>query len=316
MARTGLAQDERFAQHQTGADHAERPQRLECIAAALDERGLSDSCAAVAVGAVDMTLVEAVHTEDYVARLRKACSEGESFIDVPDSAICPASFEVARLAVGAAVQAVDDVMARRIDNAFCAVRPPGHHAERDASMGFCLFNNVAIAARRLLNHHGLDRVVVLDWDVHHCNGTQHIFEDDPRVLVISLHGHPGVVYPGTGFAEERGSGDGEGYTLNIPMLPPSGDAAYRRAFDEQVLPAIDTFAPEFVLLSAGFDAHRLDPLAPLELETESFAWMTDAMTAAAAQHCEGRLVSLLEGGYHVDALADSVCVHVARLLEA
>ena len=159
-------------------------------------------------------------------------------------------------------------------------------------------------------------MLILDWDVHHCNGTQHTFERDPKVFVVSLHGHPSFVYPGTGFAEERGTDVGEGFTLNVPMLPGAGDNAYRRAFDETVLPAIEGFKPQFALVSAGFDAHRLDPLAPIELDTESFGWMSDAILGVAGIHCGGRLVSLLEGGYHLDALAESAALHVQRLLDA
>jgi acetoin utilization deacetylase AcuC-like enzyme len=217
------------------------------------------------------------------------------------------------LAAGTAVQAVDDVMAGRIDNAFCAVRPPGHHAERHMSLGFCLFNNIAVAAQHLIDDHGLTRVLILDWDVHHGNGTQHTFEADPRVLFISLHGHPGIVYPGTGYAHERGKGPGEGFTINIPMLPPSSDSEWHLAFAEKVLPAADRFRPEFVLVSCGFDAHRLDPLAPLELSTDIFGWMTDRALELARTHGHGRLVSLLEGGYHLQALADCACLHVERL---
>ena len=183
-------------------------------------------------------------------------------------------------------------------------------------MGFCLLNNIAIAARHLLDGHGLSRVLILDWDVHHGNGTQHTFESDPRVLFISIHGHPGMVYPGTGYDYERGRGAGEGFTINLPMLPPAGDDEYRRAFDAAILPAVDKFGPKFVLISAGFDAHRLDPLAPLKLETESYGWMTDELLRVAGKHCNGRLVAILEGGYHLDALADSVALHVARLLDA
>ena len=314
MATTGLAQDPRFQEHRTASGHPERPERLARIAEVLAQRGLADRCTPIEISPIDMTLVSRVHAESYIQHVETACRDGKTFIDVPDSAICGVSYDVALLAVGTVINAVDDVMAGRIDNAFCAVRPPGHHAEHHLSMGFCLFNNVAIAATHLIEDHGLSRVLILDWDVHHCNGTQHTFEADPRVLVISLHGHPSVVYPGTGFAHERGIGEGEGFTLNIPMMPPSGDDEYRRAFEEQVVPAIDRFMPEFVLISAGFDAHRLDPLAPLELETESFGWMTRTMLDVAGRHCRGRLVSLLEGGYHLDALADSVATHLDCLL--
>ncbi len=233
---------------------------------------------------------------------------------MPDSTICPESFEIARLAAGAAVNAVDAVMAGRVRNAFCAIRPPGHHAEHGMSLGFCLFNNVAVAAQSLLDRYALSRLLILDWDVHHGNGTQHTFEADPRVLFTSIHGHPGILYPGTGYARERGTGAGEGFTINCPMMPPSSDTEYRKVFDDPILPAIERFRPEFVLISAGFDAHALDPLAPLELPTESFGWMTDAVLDVARRHASGRLVSLLEGGYSLEALADCVTLHLARLL--
>ncbi len=317
MAVTGLVQDARFQRHLTGPGHPERPQRVARIAAALDERELTQICKPIEVTPAARETLLAVHAGPYLERLQKACEDGLPYIDVPDSAICPESYEIAKLAAGAVVNAVDEVMSGRLNNAFCAVRPPGHHAERQVSMGFCLLNNVAIAARRLLNQHGLSRVLILDWDVHHGNGTQHIFEEDPRVLFISLHGHPGIVYPGTGYAHERGKGAGEGFTLNVPILPPGRDEVWRRAFDDSVLPAIARFDPQFVLISAGFDAHRLDPLAPLELETQSYGWMTDELLGAAARHhCGGRLVSVLEGGYHLDALADSVALHIQRLLAA
>lgn len=316
MANTGLAQDERFQRHLTGPGHPERPERLAHIASVLHDRGLDEACKPVEVSPIDMEFVGRIHEQTYVERIKRACDDDLPYIDVPDSGICRESYEIAKLAAGAVVNAVDDVMAGRLDNAFCPVRPPGHHAEHHMSTGFCLFNNIAIAVRHLLDDHGLARVLILDWDVHHGNGTQHTFQDDPRVLYISLHGHPRYVYPGTGYDYERGTGPGEGYTINLPMTPPSGDDEYRRAFDDSVLPAIERFDPQFVLLSAGFDAHRLDPLAPLELETESFGWMTDAMVTVARKHCDGRLVSILEGGYDLDALGDSVSLHLTRLLDA
>ena len=181
-------------------------------------------------------------------------------------------------------------------------------------MGFCLFNNIAIAARHLLKSHGLERVLILDWDVHHGNGTQHSFDDDPRVFFCSLHGHPDSLYPGTGYAHERGSGAGEGTTLNLPMQPGAGDAEYRAAFCEHVLPAARAYRPEFILISAGFDAHRADPLAPIELETSSFEWMTEEVRALADECCGGRLVSMLEGGYNLDALGESAAVHLRCLM--
>lgn len=316
MGTTGLAQDERFQRHDTGPQHPERPERLAAVARALDERGLAAKCVPIDRSPIDMELVGEVHTADYIERLREACETGQPFIDNPDSAICPESFEIAQLAAGTVINAVDAVMDGRVDNAFCAVRPPGHHAERHLSMGFCLLNNISLAATHLLGRHGLARVLILDWDVHHGNGTQHIFETDPRVLFISLHGDPSVVYPGTGYARETGKGTGEGFTLNLPMAPPSGDAIWRAAFDDVVLPRVSEFAPQFVLISAGFDAHRLDPLAPLSLDTSTYGWMTEALVGVAERHCGGRLVSVLEGGYHLSALGDCVALHLSKLLEA
>ncbi|MFQ5590702.1 MAG: histone deacetylase [Phycisphaerae bacterium] len=316
MAAVGLAQDKRLQDHLTGGAHPERPQRLEAIAAALCTHRLTQACASVEVSPIDLELVRRVHADSYITRVESACADGLTYIDVPDSAICPRSYEVALLAAGAVINAVAEVMAGRLDRAFCAVRPPGHHAEHDRSIGFCMFNNVAIAAQYLLDQHHMERVLIVDWDVHHGNGTQHTFDADPRVLFISLHGHPGIVYPGTGYADERGKGGGIGTTINLPMIPPAGDGGYRAAFDDTVLPAVLRFAPQFVLVSAGFDAHRLDPLAPLELETTTFGWMTDELVAVAKRHCGGRLVSVLEGGYHLGALGECTSLHVARMLEA
>ena len=316
MARTGLIQDNRFQRHATGPGHPERPERLAAIAEALSERRLDEACTAINASPVDMALVRSLHTPAYLDRLESACRTGLAYIDEPDSAICTESLEIARLGAGAVIGAVDAVMAGTIDNAFCAVRPPGHHAEHDRSRGFCLLGNVALAAKHLIDHHRLDRILILDWDVHHGNGTQHLFDADPRVLFISLHGHPDFVYPGSGFTAERGIGAGEGFTLNIPMLPGTGDAEYHAAFADKVQPEIQRYAPQFVLISAGFDAHRLDPLAPINLESESFGWMTRTMTEIATRHCDGHLVSVLEGGYHLPALAESVSIHIETLLSA
>lgn len=183
-------------------------------------------------------------------------------------------------------------------------------------MGFCLYNNVAVAARHLLDRHGLDRVLILDFDVHHGNGTQHSFEDDPRVFYCSLHQHPATLYPGTGYADERGVGAGVGTTLNLPFLPGAGDREYREAFEGAFLPQAHAFAPQFMLVSAGFDAHRDDPLAGINLETLSFEWLSREVTRFAGEVCGGRLVSVLEGGYDLDALGDCAALHVRALLEA
>ncbi len=213
-------------------------------------------------------------------------------------------------AVGAVCAAVDAVVAGDADNAFCAVRPPGHHAEADHAMGFCLFNSVAIGAQRARQLHGLERAAIIDFDVHHGNGTQAIFENNPHVFYASTHQAP--LYPGTGARSETGVGN----IVNVPLRPMSGSAEFRHAFNEFILPALEDFRPDFILVSAGFDAHRADPLAQLMLVEADYAWVTERLMACAARHCEGRIVSSLEGGYDLDALAASAAAHVAALMAA
>ena len=232
MAKTGFVCDPRFERHITSAGHPERPERLRAISNALTERGLTSLTIPIDPKPADLALVRRNHNEGHLKRIRSWCARGRTHGNTPDTDISPESFDTALLAAGGVVQAVDAVMASELDNAFCAVRPPGHHAERNIAMGFCLINNVAVAARRLIEDHKLKRVLILDWDVHHGNGTQHSFYDDPRVLYVSLHGHPGILYPGTGYAHERGRGAGEGFTLNVPIVPPGGDDVWRKAFDE------------------------------------------------------------------------------------
>ncbi len=315
MAKTGLVLDERFERHDTGPGHAECAARLKAIRKVLAESGLDRRCLRIEPVPVSDVVLHRIHEPAYVGRVEATCRKGATYIDVPDSAICAVSYEVARLAAGSVIEAVDAVMGGRLDNAFCAIRPPGHHAEQDRSMGFCLFNNMALAAAHLLVVHGLERVLIVDWDVHHGNGTQHAFESRADVLVCSLHGDPNWVYPGSGFASETGLGPGAGYTLNLPLMPEATGSAYRQAFVEKLLPAVEAYQPQFVLVSAGFDAHRLDPLAPICLETADYDWMTRWVMDLAHRHCGGRLVSMLEGGYHLEALADSVKTHLTLLLD-
>ena len=221
------------------------------------------------------------------------------------------SWEVANLAAGGVLGVADAVMQGTANNGFAMIRPPGHHAERDTALGFCLFNNIAITARYLQQFHGVEKVLILDWDVHHGNGTQHAFEADPSVLFISLHQYP--YYPGTGAWSETGVGKGVGATVNCPMSAGSGNEEYQQAFTEKILPAIHQFKPEVVLLSAGFDAHQRDPLGAINLTTEFYGWMSQEMLAIADQYAQGRLISMLEGGYDLQALADCISTHVSAL---
>jgi len=222
----------------------------------------------------------------------------------------PRTLAAARRAAGAVVAAVDMVMAREVRNAFCAVRPPGHHAETATAMGFCFFDNVVIGARHALEAHGLERVAIVDWDVHHGNGTQDLVWDDPRILFCSTHQMP--LYPGTGAAEERGA---HGQVINVPLPPGASGGVFRAGMLGRVLPAVEAHRPEMIFVSAGFDAHARDPLANLNLVEADFAWATAQLCALADKHCSGRIVSTLEGGYDLSALAASVAAHVRVLME-
>lgn len=257
------------------------------------------------------TWIESVHSRDLVKRARAACEHELPYLDVMDVGVSKDSFDVALLAAGAAQELADRVAAGDVDNAFALCRPPGHHAEHNQALGFCLFNNVAIAARYLQKHHGLDKILILDWDVHHGNGTQHTFEEDPAVLYVSTHQYP--YYPGTGARSETGVGRGDGATLNCPMPAGAGDDLYRAAFTEKILPKIDEFAPQFIIISAGFDAHVDDPLANINLSTEFFGWMSTRLMEAADKHCQGRIISMLEGGYNVSKLPLCVDMHLRAL---
>ncbi len=315
MPEVGLVFDERFKQHDTGPGHPERPARLDAVRAGLEWWGHLAGCTPIDFAEIERELLTKIHDAAYVDRVRAACESGVTFIDSPDSAVCPASYRIGLLAAGAAVAAARAVGRGEVSRAFCALRPPGHHAERGESMGFCLFNNVALAAHVLRHEAGIPRVAIVDWDVHHGNGTQHIFEADPSVLFISLHGHPQTLYPGTGFEHEKGTGEGAGFTLNIPMMPGATDADYHRAFAEQVIPALDHFAPGVILISAGFDAHENDPLASICLTDAAFASMLRELLAVARRHCHGRVVSILEGGYNLEVLRNCVAEHVRILRE-
>ena len=308
---TGFLYDERFLDHDAGARHPERRERLTSCMAHLSAQAWFEELHMLAPRAADEAWIESVHSSELITRARSACEQELPYLDVMDVGVSRDSFDVALLAVGGAQILADKIVGAEVDNAFALCRPPGHHAEYNQALGFCLFNNVAIAARYLQKQHGLDKILILDWDVHHGNGTQHCFEDDPSVLYVSTHQYP--FYPGTGAYSETGVGRGEGATLNCPMPAGAGEAEYRAAFVEKILPRIDAFAPEFVIVSAGFDAHVDDPLANISLGTEFFGWMSARLMEAAERHCGGRLISLLEGGYNVNKLALCVDEHLQVL---
>jgi acetoin utilization deacetylase AcuC-like enzyme len=243
--------------------------------------------------------------------IKARCRSGEQILDDGDTHVSKDSFDVALLAAGGVTLAIDQVMNGSLTRAFCAVRPPGHHAETSTVMGFCLFNNAAIGARYAQTRHGVERVAIVDWDVHHGNGTQQIFYEDDSVLFISLHQFP--FYPGTGAANERGAGKGEGFTLNCPMGVGSVEKDYLDAFQAQILPALHRFQPQLILVSAGFDAHADDPLAGINLTEDSFGRMTELVLEISERYCKGKIVSILEGGYDLQALSRSVESHLKAM---
>ncbi|MBF9231891.1 histone deacetylase family protein [Microvirga alba] len=294
--------------HQTPLGHPERPDRLRAIERALEKERFVPLLRELAPMA-EMESLTLAHPEHYVLSLRDV-SPREGLVRVDDDTVMsPGTYEAALRAAGGAVKAVDEVMTGRAANAFVAMRPPGHHAERTRAMGFCFFNNAAIAARHAQRHHGAQRVAILDWDVHHGNGTQDIFWDDASVLYCSTHEAP--LYPGTGTITETGR---HGTIVNAPLQAGDGSEAFRDALESIVLPRIDAFAPDLVVISAGFDAHWRDPLASLNLTETDFAWATQKLMTLADRHCRGRIVSVLEGGYDLEGLSKSVSMHIDALM--
>ena len=311
--KTGIVTDESFLEHETGAGHPERPERLVAISRMLDAASgteLGESLRTIAARDATDEEIHRVHRPEHVA-LVAATARRDHFAFDADTPVCARSARAARRAVGGAVSLVDSVMAGEITNGFAFVRPPGHHAEPDRAMGFCLFNHVAIAAAHLRAAHGLERVAIVDWDVHHGNGTQDAFYGDPGVLFVSSHQYP--FYPGTGAATEVGRGEGEGFTLNLPFPGGYGDAEYVEAFVDVVEPVLRKFAPHFILVSAGFDAHRRDPLAGMEVTEDGFAKLARVLLRTAHEVCDDRVVALLEGGYDLEGLARSTAAVLGEM---
>jgi acetoin utilization deacetylase AcuC-like enzyme len=311
--QVGWVYHDLFTQHDTGPRHPERADRLRAIVQGIKQAGLDQKLTPLKFKAAPLPPIEAVHDADYLRRAHDAFDLGQHHLD-PDTPINDISFDAAMLASGGILAACDAVMAGEVKRAFCAVRPPGHHAERDRAMGFCIINHVAVAAQHLISHHGLQRVAIVDFDVHHGNGTQHIFEDRADVLFISIHEDPTHLYPGTGYAHEIGKGPGEGFTLNIPMDPHTGDKQWIDAMQRTIVPRLHTYKPQFLILSAGFDAAADDPLAHIEMTTEGFAAISRHLVAAADDLCGGRIVSSLEGGYDLRSLSQGVNAHLQALL--
>jgi acetoin utilization deacetylase AcuC-like enzyme len=329
----GYCSSAQFVLHETGPHHPERPDRIRAVARAVRQAGLIDSADPFPDFAADFQLapvggekllelsarpaeektLRLVHSQAEIDLVRRVCENGGGVLDQGDTPVGPRSFEIALLSCGAVLACCDAVMSGQVRRAFAAVRPPGHHAEPDRPMGFCLFSNLAIAARYLQHRHGVKTAAIVDFDVHHGNGTQAAFEDDPSVLFISLHQHPATCYPGTGSEWETGEGAGRGTTLNIPMEPGAGDEQYLQAFSGKVIPKLEHFKPEILLISAGFDAHRDDPLAQMQLSEAGFEAMTKMLVDFAEANCGGKIISALEGGYNLRALGRSVVRHLVAM---
>ncbi len=316
MKRTGFLYDERYLLHDTGPNHPESPERLKAIYQGIKQAGLLPNLTLIQAMRADLEWIETVHSKNYINRFETACRSGNSTFDTPDNQMCAETFETALLAVGGILEAVRLVMTDELDNVFCAVRPPGHHAEREFAMGFCYFNNIAIAARYLQIEWGIQRVGIIDFDVHHGNGTQHVFEEDPSVFYYSIHQHPTFAFPGTGRVFETGNGEGVGATRNYPVLPGHGDKEYQGLVERDLMPVMEAFSPEVILVSAGFDAHFDDDMSDIQLSTEGFSRIMQRIVALAELYSNGRLISVLEGGYCLERLPELAANHVKILLNA
>ncbi len=301
--KTGIVRDMRYLEHGAGYSHPESPERLVAIYAMLDEPDMAGLFLPVPVRPATTDEIAMIHRRSYIAMV--ADTAGSAFVSLdPDTATTAGSYAAATLAVGGLLNAIDKVLAGELDNAFALVRPPGHHAEADRAMGFCLFNNVAVGAMHAIKRHRLERVLIVDWDLHHGNGTQHAFYEDKRVLYFSTHQYP--YYPGTGALEENGSGAGLGYTINVPLRPGADNAHYLDVFRRLLQPVALKFKPELILVSAGFDIYKDDPLGGMGVTPEGFAALTRVLLNIADACCGGRLVMTLEGGYHIHGQAAGV----------
>jgi acetoin utilization deacetylase AcuC-like enzyme/formylglycine-generating enzyme required for sulfatase activity len=311
-SKTGFIYDDIYLEHKTTPDHPETPQRLVAIVERLKQNGLYPKLLKLTPSPAQLEWIELLHSSEYIKRAENSCKNSTRYLDSMDTPVSQKSYDAALMAVGGVFSAIDAVMQKKVTNAFCAVRPPGHHAVEDAAMGFCIFNNVAIGARYIQKQYSLSKILIIDWDVHHGNGTQAAFYDDPNVLYFSTHQYP--FYPGTGGVSEKGTGKGLNFNINVPLPAGSTDADYIEAFKEKLEPAALTFSPDFVLISAGFDAHENDLLGGMKVTTQGFAELTQIVKQIAQKCCENRLVAVLEGGYDLEGLADAVEAHINVLI--
>ncbi len=310
--KTGIFIDELFLKHDTGPYHPERPQRLEAIMERLQSKNLINKLFMLKKRYASKKELELVHSSNYIDYVQYVSNKGGGYLD-GDTVVSAHSFDAALLAAGSGLEALDNILENKIESALLLIRPPGHHSLKNRGMGFCLFNNIAICARYAITK-GFKKIVILDWDVHHGNGTQDEFYKEKEVLFISIHQYP--FYPGTGAMDEIGEGEGANFTLNVPMQKGSSDSDYKKMFENVILPKIYEYEPELILISAGFDAHELDPLGGIELTTNMYEWMTNKIVEIAKQYCNNRIISFLEGGYSIQALQESVQVHSEVLLDS
>lgn len=309
---TSLITSEKYKYHITGPGFPESPERLDAIIDHLESTGLLNELDVVEPNRKDKSFCKLVHDDEYITRVRQACELGAPIVDTGDNPISKNSYDTALLAVGGITEAVDRVFTGKADNAMALLRPPGHHAEKGMAMGFCLFNNVAIAARYAQQNYEVEKVVIIDFDVHHGNGTQHIFEADPTVMYVSLHQYP--FYPGSGAADEIGSGDAKGTTVNYPLNLGVGDNEFIDIFDNSLSDKVLKYNPDLIIISAGFDAHMDDPIGGLRVTTEGYHNISKTITKIAGEVCDGKIISALEGGYNLKALSESVETHLKVLV--
>ena len=308
---TSLITSEKYKDHITGPGFPESPDRLDAIIDHLESTGLINELDVVEPIRKDMRFCKLVHDDEYITRVKQACELGAPIVDTGDNPISKNSYDTALLAVGGITEAVDIVFTGETNNAIILLRPPGHHAEKGMAMGFCLFNNVAIAARYAQQNYEVEKVAIIDFDVHHGNGTQHIFESDPTVMYVSLHQYP--FYPGSGSADEIGNRDGRGTTLNYPLKAGVGNEEFIDIFDNSLSDEVLKYNPDLIIVSAGFDAHINDPIGELCVTTKGFYNISNTIMNLAGEVCGGKIISSLEGGYNLTALAESVAAHLIAL---
>lgn len=310
MRKTGFVYSPAYLKHNTG-NHPENSNRLTAIIKWIEKENLTEKLINLTPIPATVEQISLIHDKEYIHSVKEACETGIISLDA-DTVISEDSYDAALLAAGGVLTGIDNIFKEKINNVFCAVRPPGHHAERDRAMGFCIFNNIAIGAKYAQKKYGIKKVFIVDWDLHHGNGTQNAFYYDSAVFYISTHQQ--YIFPGTGSSEENGEGDGKGFTMNFPLPHRQGDKEYISLFKKRIYPEIINYKPDLIMISAGFDTHMADPLGGMNISSEGFGKLTDIIFEASDKVCKGKIVSVLEGGYNLEALGESVVFHLKSLM--